>query len=98
MTNASDKILTGNAELTIEQLDEELRESNIMKPLKSVYPLITSENEDDSYFLWQDGDYNNLLLSMEFEIIIKKDDDDYQGDSFVLFADTVKGYGYLTFG
>lgn len=67
-----------------------------MKPLKKKYPHQIGEETIMSP-LWFSGDYNPLLESMDFEIVIKKDDDDYQGDSYVLFADAENGYGCLIF-
>ncbi len=31
-------------------------------------------------------------------VVVQKDEDRYQGDTWVLFEDTGKGYGYLSFG
>lgn len=51
--------------------------------------------EDDSYF--EVADYNLLLESFGYENILQVDDDDYQGDSRVLFRDGFR-FGYLNFG
>ena len=65
-----------------------------MLPIEKVYPEY-NENERYSYFC----DYSRLLDSFEYEILIQVDDQDYQGDSRVLFFDKSVGrYGYLNFG
>lgn len=45
---------------------------------------------------WGLGDYMPMLEDFA-DMVIKVDDDDYQGDSFVLYEDNGR-YGYLTFG
>ncbi len=44
-----------------------------------------------------DASYNSLLKSFGHENLLQVDDNDYQGDSRVLFRDGDK-YGYLMFG
>lgn len=61
-----------------------------MKAIRDVYP-----EEDGEYF--EVCDYNLLLESFEYENILQVDDDDYQGDSRVLFRDGYR-FGYLLFG
>ena len=57
-------------------------------PLKEIYG-------DTCYF----GDYDRLLKSFNYNILIQVDDKDYQGDSRLLFHDKEKDrYGFLTFG
>ena len=55
-------------------------------PIKEVYPGWDEENQFE--FAWdvQDTTYDPLLKSMGFEIILQEDEDDYQGDSVVLFG------------
>ena len=43
------------------------------------------------------SNYNQMLESFEYEILLKIDDDDWQGDSRVIFKDSRK-YGWLQFG
>lgn len=59
----------------------------MMKPIEQVY-------EEDAY---EYSDYQPLLESFEYEIVIQVDEAGYQGDSFVLFRNGVQ-YGILTFG
>jgi hypothetical protein len=55
---------------------------------------------DDSGKLCNDlTDYEPLLESFGYEIIAKADEDDYQGDSIVLYKDNdTDNYGILIFG
>lgn len=55
-----------------------------MKPIAEVF-------EDDYY------NYDRLLSSMGYEIVLQVDDKDYQGDSRVLYRDGDR-YGLLVFG
>ena len=48
-----------------------------------------------SNHLW--SSYDALIGSFGYEILLQVDDDDYQGDSRILFRDR-KRYGYLLFG
>ena len=57
-----------------------------MKPISEVYP------EDSSW-----SNYIPLLRSMGFSILLTVDDNEYQGDSRVLFEDGDQ-YGILFFG
>ena len=57
-----------------------------MRPITEVY-------SDESYF----GDYQPLLESFEYDILLQIDDNDYQGDSRLLFKDGDR-FGILTFG
>lgn len=61
-----------------------------MKPIREVYP-------DTGYGYFSVGDYNPLLESFGYEILLHVDDDDYQGDSLLLFRDGER-YGILIFG
>jgi len=61
-----------------------------MKPLKDVYPTI--DDEAPSFY-----DYSPLLTSFGYEIFLKVDDTDYQGDSRLLFKDGER-IGLLIFG
>lgn len=42
-------------------------------------------------------DYDEVLESFEYEIVVQVDDDDYQGDTRVIFKDGER-YGFLIFG
>ena len=57
-------------------------------PIKEVYPEWDEEDQFEFAFAWngQDGTYGPLLKSMGFEILVQEDEDDYQGDSVVLFS------------
>lgn len=61
-----------------------------MKPIAEVYPDFKSE------YTW---DYDPLLQSFGHEILLKIDDEDYQGDSRLILRDNESGaYGLLIFG
>lgn len=68
-----------------------------MKDIREIYPncVVTSEWGDE-YFERQ-GDYDPLLESFEYEILLKIDDNDYSGDSRLILRDKNK-YGILIFG
>lgn len=59
-----------------------------MKPIKEVYP----DWKEDRY-----QGYDELLESLEYEILVKVDDEDWQGDSRLLLKDGDR-YGILIFG
>lgn len=61
-----------------------------MKPIHEVY-----EQEEGDFF--SVGDYQPLLNSFEYNILVQVDENDYQGDSWLLLHDG-KRYGYLQFG
>ena len=63
-----------------------------MKPLTEVYK--KSEFSSKEFY---ESDYGPLLESMGWTILLKVDDQDYQGDSRVLFRDGNR-YGFLIFG
>lgn len=63
-----------------------------LPPVEEVYPRLG----DNGYFDGP-GDYNPLLESFGYSILFKTDDDDYQGDSWILFGDGER-FGYLQFG
>ena len=69
-----------------------------MKPIKEVYPV--SEYYVDhgagAYFT-APYDYSPLLESFGYKILLQVDDDDYQGDSRLIFKDDER-YGLLIFG
>jgi hypothetical protein len=68
------------------------------KPISEVYPDEAKEELERGSF-YGPGDYQPLLESFGYEIALKVDDDDYQGDSRVLFLNPGNGqYGYLNFG
>ncbi len=56
-----------------------------MKSLKELYA--------NSLFIT----YNDIIDSFEYDVLHQVDDNDYQGDTRVLFKDAFK-YGYLNFG
>ena len=62
-----------------------------MKDIKQVYP--------SSFEEWFSGisDYGPLIESFEYEVLLQVDDDDYQGDTRLLFKNGSK-IGYLNFG
>ena len=64
-----------------------------MKPIEEVYP----DAIDDDHSFWGVSNYLPLLKSLGYEIAIRVDDDDYQGDSRLLFKDDAS-YGLLIFG
>lgn len=59
-----------------------------MKPIQEVYADFES---------WGVSDYDPMLASFGWEIVLKVDDNDYQGDSRVLYRDGDR-YGLLVFG
>ena len=59
-----------------------------MIPIEQAYPNFDS---------WGESDYDPLLESFGYDILVKVDDNDYQGDSRVLFKDGPQ-YGILIFG
>lgn len=67
-----------------------------MKPINEVYPR-HAEDESKNGNIYGPGDYTPLLNSMGYDVLVKVDDDAYQGDSRVLFRDTLR-YGILIFG
>lgn len=62
------------------------------KTLREFYPDV----EEGSLMMWR-KDYNSLLKSLDYEILLKCDEDDYTGDSLVLFKNDNQ-YGFLCFG
>jgi hypothetical protein len=61
-------------------------------PIKEVYPECNTE-----WGFREAYDYDPLLKSFGYDILMKVDDDDYQGDSRILFKHGKK-YGLLIFG
>ncbi len=61
------------------------------KPIKEIYPVSDSEYSSGWY------DYEPLLQSFGYNILLKVDDHNYQGDSRLLFQNDSK-YGILIFG
>ena len=59
-----------------------------MENIRTVYPGL---EEGESF--WAPGDYNPLLESLGYKIVVKKDDNAYQGDSFILFYDETGDHG-----
>ena len=67
-----------------------------MKNIEEVYPEHTKEyNETGSFY--GPGEYTPMLESYGYQIVIKVDDSDYQGDSRLLYKDGTR-YGLLIFG
>lgn len=66
------------------------------KPIKEIYPKHEWDIEHKDGFTEQ-SDYNPLLESLGHEILLKMDDEDYQGDSRILFKNG-NSYGLLIFG
>lgn len=67
----------------------------IMKDIKTIF----KENEDDSEEFWSAScEYDDLLSTFEHEVILKVDDNAYQGDSRVLLKKSDDEYGLLVFG
>ena len=62
----------------------------MMKAIEEVFP-----DTHNDYFEFYD--YGTMLNSFGYENILQVDDDDYQGDSRVLFRDGIR-FGYLNFG
>ena len=70
-----------------------------MEDVKQVYPGCIRKNTyapNGEYFS-SPGDYEPLLRSFGHEILLKIDDDDYQGDSRLILKDGER-YGLLIFG
>lgn len=63
-----------------------------MKPISDVYP------DAGEYGYFGVYDYGPLIESIGHEVLVKVDDDDYQGDSNVLFRRADGAFGYLNFG
>jgi hypothetical protein len=61
-----------------------------MRKIEEVYPGIEEG-------FWMVSDYDPLLESMGYEILLQIDDEDYQGDSRLLFKNGDQ-YGLLIFG
>ena len=61
-----------------------------MKDIKEIYP----DYDKDG---WISSDYSLLLESFGYEKLLQVDDNDYQGDSRVLYKNNGQ-YGFLTFG
>ena len=68
-----------------------------MKNIREIYPdcVVTSEWEDE--WFEAPSDYNPLLESFGYKILFRVDDEDYSGDSRLIFRDKNK-YGILIFG
>ena len=62
-----------------------------MKPIQEVYPNFDYKNYNIA------AEYDSMLDSFGYDIVVKEDDDGYQGDSFVLFKNE-SSYGILVFG
>jgi hypothetical protein len=62
-----------------------------LEKVKKLYEV--TEEEENPYFC----SYQPMLKAFG-RIVIQVDDDDYQGDSRVLYLSDEKGYGYLQFG
>src|SRR5581483_8336566 len=67
-----------------------------MKPINEVYPEHAKDEAEGDYF-YGPGSYQPLLESFGYDIVLQVDDDDYQGDSRLIFKDDSR-YGLLIFG
>lgn len=67
-----------------------------MKPISEVYPEHAKDEADGNGF-YGPSDYTPLLESIGHEIVHREDQDDYQGDSWLIFRDGQR-WGYLEFG
>lgn len=66
-----------------------------MNDIRQAYLNAGQGNNMGKWFpLW---DYKPLVASMGFDVLLQVDEDDYQGDSFLLLKDGNK-WGFLTFG
>jgi len=65
-----------------------------MKSIQECYPELWEQDSDD---WWAPCNYQPILDSFGYKILIQVDDSDYQGDSRVLYRDGDR-YGYLQFG
>lgn len=63
-----------------------------LQPIELAYPELIGQKN-----FYGPSDYNPLLKSLGFEILIQIDDNDYQGDSRLLLKNQEK-IGYLQFG
>lgn len=72
-----------------------------MKNINKVYPEYAEKEEANGSF-YGPGDYKPLLESFDYEILLEVDDNEYEGDSRLIFKnkDKNKGnnYGILIFG
>lgn len=68
-----------------------------MKDIKEVYPNLEIEDEFGYNYFDRESDYTPLLESFGYEILLKVDDEGYQGDSRLIFKDGDR-YGLLIFG
>lgn len=66
--------------------------------IRKIYPNAIYRYSDGEEYFGGVYDYNPLLQSFDYEIIIQVDDHDYQGDSRLLFRDVKDRYGILIFG
>lgn len=64
---------------------------------KQLYPLDNIDKEDGREFPLYMSSYQPIINHFG-TVAVQVDDDDYQGDSRILYADTGKGFGYLNFG
>jgi hypothetical protein len=68
-----------------------------VRPIQEIYPDQYKEFHESEGYFYGPCDYDPLLNSFGYEILIKVDDSDYQGDSRVLYKDGDK-IGLLIFG
>jgi len=73
---------------------DDLQYKLLVKPLIDAYPN-ARHSGDDVYYSF--CGYDPLLMSMGFDIVLKVDDDDYSGDSRLIFKHG-DFYGLLIFG
>ncbi len=66
-----------------------------MKDVRQAYVEAGQDKDDGDWFCVYD--YQPMLASMEYEILLQVDESDYQGDSFLLLKDGTR-WGFLTYG
>lgn len=66
-----------------------------MLGIRKVYPGCKEEND----YFYAPSDYEPLLASFGYDILLQLDDEDYSGDSYLVFKDDKQNrIGYLIFG
>lgn len=68
-----------------------------MKTARDIYPLRHDETEEDYYKYFCVSDYQPILEEFG-PIVVQVDDDDYQGDTYILYRYDNGELGYLNFG
>lgn len=68
-----------------------------MKTARELYPLDEDETEEDYYKYFCVSDYQPMLEEFG-PIVVQVDDDDYQGDTYILYRYNDGRFAYLNFG